>query len=481
MNARGGRVGWWDRAHLATLFALLTLVSPAASATLPNIVLILADDLGIGDVSYQSPASKIRTPHIDRLAEHGRIYLDARVPASVCSPTRYALLTGRYPWRTWLPIGVALPFASSLIEPGRPTLPRWLQELGYTTAAVGKWHLGIDWRGWNGAPAPAGRISRDEFTLNLALPYARGPLDAGFDTFFGVDAPNYPPYAYISGRQILGPTPSVPKPDEVYGRPGLMQSGWDIGQVFPRLTFQALQELRTLAARDAPFFLYLPLTAPHTPIAPSARSAGQSGIGPYGDYVLDIDDLVHRIQLELEHAGKLRDTLLIFTSDNGSPGRYDTDSDPNTIVERTGHRPNGTLRGLKTSPYEGGHRVPLFFHWPGGGLEGTSPRPVSLIDLWPTLADLIGHQLPPAAAPDARSFADDLGFDVQHPNARPEGLAGISSSGVRSLRRDHWKLILNISGPELYDLARDPREARNLAAEVPGLTRRLSDTLQTHW
>lgn len=453
---------------------VLTLASgEAASQSRPNVVLILADDLGVGDVSYQAPGSMLRTPHIDQLAEGGRSYLNAYAPASVCTPTRYALLTGRYAWRTWLDRGVAGPYASSLIEPGRPTLAAWFQSQGYHTALVGKWHLGIDWLTYAGDVAPPRQQRRDEATLDLTWPYAHGPLDVGFDQFFGVDAPNLPPYAFIAGRRIAGAAPSIPKPRQVYGRPGLMQPGWQVDAVFPTLAERSLTTLEELIDRPEPFFLYLPLTAPHRPITPSPAFRGRSGVGPYGDFVLEIDTLVGDLIAALDEHGVLDETIVLFTSDNGSAALYDDRG--GSIIRATGHRPNAHYRGRKASPFDGGHRVPLIVHWPERVPAGTrSKRLVSLIDVWPTLADLLGRPDDPTG-PDGRSFATDIDPALPPP-AEAEGVVLHSHGGVFGLRAGSWKLI---EGPgwdpltayprvHLFDLERDPRERKNLAASQPG-------------
>ena len=456
---------------LASLIPAVASGKPARQSR-PNVVLILADDLGVGDVSYQTPTSKLRTPHIDELAEGGRSYLDAYAPASVCTPTRYGLLTGRYAWRTWLEQGIAKPYASSLIEPGQPTIATWFQSLGYRTALVGKWHLGIDWLTRTGEVAPPYQRERSEPTLDLARPYAHGPLDVGFETFFGVDAPNFPPYAFIDGRTFAGRPPSIPKPDEIYGRPGLMQPGWQPEAVFPTLARRTLDTLEDLLARPEPFVLDLPLTAPHTPIAPSPAFQGRSGIGPYGDFVLEVDAFVGDLMATLDEHGVLDDTIVLFTSDNGSPALYDDQG--GSIIQMAGHRPNGLYRDRKASPFDGGFRVPLVIHWPERVPAGTeSTRPVSLVDVWPTLASLLDDPGAPVG-PDGRSFADDIDPSLPLPPPRP-GLVLHSHGGVFALRAGRWKLIEGFGWDpatadprvDLFDLERDPRERQNLALRRP--------------
>jgi arylsulfatase A-like enzyme len=358
-------------------------------------------------------------------------------------------------------------------------LPRFLKRRGYATSAVGKWHLGIDWHLRDGSIAAPQRRKRDWPQLDLSRASARGPLDAGFDRFFGVDAPNYPPYAFIRDRHIVGRLTAWRPSSNPYETAGLAVPGWRADQVFARLRQEALREIDRLSRGSEPFFLYLPLTGPHHPITPGPDFQGKSGIGPYGDFVLEIDDLVGQIVDRLRRNGELDNTIIIFTSDNGSPAAINDHSLPGSLLGR--HRANGDLRGLKADPYEGGLRVPLVIHWPAGGLAGESVQIVSLIDLGPTIADLIGHPLRSRnAAPAGNSFAPDLGVDVR-PARRwmnGKGQFGVDLSGLETFRWRNWKLVLSATGPELYDLGQDPSEQVNRSGAKPYVVKGLMNRVE---
>ena len=241
------------------------------TALKPNIVIILADDLGIGDLAVYNQDSKIATPNLDALAAAGMRMTDAHSPSSVCTPTRYGLLTGRYAWRTLLKQGVLKPWDKPLIEPDRETLAKMLKQRGYATACIGKWHLGWHW-------------PEEDFTKAIG----GGPLAAGFDYYFGDDVPNYPPYAFIENNHLLN-QPDTVKPEHMFGNPGPMVSGWDLTAVMPAITERAVQYIKDQNLSQNPFFLYFALTAPHTPIAPTAAFIDKSAAGRYGDYVQQVD------------------------------------------------------------------------------------------------------------------------------------------------------------------------------------------------
>lgn len=463
---------------------VMILCVPAVRADPPNIVLILADDLGWGDVACYDAASKIPTPHIDRLASEGMRFTDAHSPSAVCTPTRYGILTGRYAWRTRMKSQVLGPYNAPLIEPGRVTLAGLLSEAGYATACIGKWHLGMRWATHEGGVLPLyWDLQYDQTQIDLAGPITEGPLTVGFDSYFGTDVPNFPPYCYVENDRVLGAVPDRPKPEEVYGRPGLIQEGWDLHDILPELRDRAVGYIETHAEREPerPFFLYLPLTAPHTPIVPNEEFAGMSGAGDYGDLVCEVDALVGAVLAAVDRAGIAGETIVIFTSDNGSPGRA---GDPHlrspewaqvSAVERLfGHRPSGPWRGTKADIFEGGHRVPLIVRWPGrvpagsvnGHLAGT-------IDLMATLAEAAGVGLPEGAAPDAQSM---LAMLRDPATSVRETLVMHSSGGRFAIRQGDWKLIEakgsggwtrvevadDAPDGQLYNLAADPAETQNL-------------------
>src|SRR5262245_15447263 len=303
----------------------------------PDVVVLLADGLGYGALGRYTRASPIPTPNLIRLAKDGTRFTDAHAPPAVCSPTRYALLTGRYAWRTRLQRGVLTPFDPPLIDPKTLTVPALLKRHGYATACVGKWHLGWDWP----TPGPDGK--RD-----FTRPIPNGPTTRGFDTYFGVDLPNYPPYVFVDQDRTVG-IPSEPAPvgRDGFNRAGPMLPGWKLVDVLPEIERRAVKAVENLAKTGKPFFFYLPLTSPHYPVVPSAEFKGKSGAGDYGDFVVPTDHVVGRVLDALKRTGVADDTLVIVTSDNGpeitnevKPGAYDR-------LKQFGHASMGPLRGAK--------------------------------------------------------------------------------------------------------------------------------------
>lgn len=468
---------------LLVTVALVILASTAWAADRPNIILVMADDMGVGDVSAMRASSRsvLHTPYMDAIAERGVVFENARSVASVCTPTRYGVLTGQLLRRSWLGQGIVKPYGSTVIT-DEWTLAKFLRREGYATSWVGKSHLGFDWYTKTGDVAAPHQRQRDWRDLDFSRPYARGPVDFGFDRYFGVDAPNYPPYAYIRNDHIVGSLTSWKGPEQ-FGTDGLAVPGWDVSTVFRTLRREALRELNRLSRGDKPFFLYLPLTAPHHPITPSPWFQGRSGIGPYGDFVLEIDFHVGEIVRDLRRYGLQDDTIIIVTSDNGSPAAIDSNSEPTSLLPI--HRANGDLRGIKAGPYEGGLRIPLIISWPREGRAGVrTDEVVSLIDLAPTIADLIGRPLrSPNAAPDANSFADLIvdGMSVRRQRMDDWGEYGESLAGIPTLRHGPWKLVERDEGPELYNLRDDPGERDNLAETNPGALWNMRSTMGAYW
>ncbi|MEM7308760.1 MAG: arylsulfatase [Planctomycetota bacterium] len=489
---------------IAAPFALALLPAPALqreSAEPPNVVLILADDLGYGDVGCFNDESKIPTPHLDRLAAEGLRLTDAHSPSSVCTPTRYGILTGRYAWRTALTKSVLWPWDPPLIEEERLTLPELLRAEGYRTACIGKWHLGWDWplddesrvtAELDGHTWEAARRAEIGERVNWDRAIAGGPLAHGFDHYFGDDVPNFPPYAFLEDERVLT-RPTASKPEGMFGHPGPAAPGWDLSLVMPTLAQRAASWIEAHAGEGgaAPFFLYLPLTAPHTPIAPSPHFAGRSEAGAYGDFVCEVDWLVGEVLAALERAGASGNTLVVFTSDNGSPQRDGTGmSGPvGAVRARFGHDPSRPWRGLKSDAWEGGHRVPLLVRWPGRVPAGAvSDAPFVHTDLYRTLATLVGHELPDDAGED--SF-DQLATLTEGAAAARDHLVHHSGQGVFALRVGRWKLILgrgsggfsrwappeDAPAGQLYDLEADPGEATNVYAERPDVVERLEARL----
>ena len=454
------------------LLCLSLLLSPTLYAAKPNIVFILMDDMGIGDVSVYNAESKIITPHMDALAEGGILFTDAHSNSSVCTPTRYGVLTGRYCWRTRLAHGVTWGTSRSLIKKDRITIASFLKEQGYNTAVVGKWHLGLD-------------FTRENKTILWDKPITLGPTHLGFDYFFGMPASlDIPPYIYIENDKILeAPTANYKaKHGQVMIRGGKCFPGFDEKNVLPDFTKKAVAFIEQ-QSKETPFFLYVPYASPHTPVAPNDAFLGKSEAGIYGDFVIESDWGVGEIVAALKRKEVFDNTLVIVTSDNGSS------SAGYPIQEEIKHKHNTSLgyKGRKSHTYEGGHRVPFIAHWPKGiAKPGKSDAIICTTDLFATAADMINTEIPAAAAGDSVSFLPAL-------KGKTEGLRNSvvhhSLDGTFCLRRDNWKIIFGrgqggfkqIKEPvskdwiQLYDLEKDRGETTNVAADHPEVV----DSLRT--
>jgi len=455
------------------------------AAELPNIVLLYADDMGYGDLAIQNPESKIPTPHLDQLAREGVRFTDAHSSSGICTPSRYALLTGRYHWRKMH--GIVNSFGQPVFDADRLTLPEMLREHGYRTACIGKWHLGWDWAAIRrpGAkprpigPATPGKRRRAKAyapgDFDWSKPVPGGPLDHGFDHYYGDDVPNFPPYAWFEDDRVLGP-PSVPltaTPPTAEGaweaRPGPMVKGWRLDTVMPKLTSHAVQWIKkqTTSEQDQeqqgePFFLYFPFTAPHAPIVPTDEFKDSSQAGGYGDFVTQVDDTVGQVLKALEANGFADNTLVIFTCDNG-PEHYAFER-----IRKFEHRSMGTLRGVKRDIWEGGHRVPTIVRWPGNVPAATvCDALVSQIDVMATLAELVGHELPAGTAEDSHSqlaLWQGAPSGDEQPSPRTS-LVHNTYKNHYAIRQGDWLLIDAPSG----DVSRRPKWYRDMAgyAENP--------------
>ena len=488
------------------LFALFAFscgqVSSPAAPTKPNILIILADDLGYGDVQCYNPQrGKIPTPNIDRLAAQGMRFTDAHTSSGVCSPTRYTLLTGRYHWRSRLQSGIVGYLERPLIAPDRLTLAGLLKQHGYRTAAIGKWHLGWDWAiapeqrplfapGRGDAPAVTD-AHRAAWKEVYAKPIGGGPTTRGFDTYFGTDVPNWPPYTFIENDKTVG-IPSEFLPADQFknhlaslGGPAL--AGWKLEGILPAVTDRACAFIERSAKQTEPFFLYMPLTTPHTPLAVNKEWAGKSGLGTYADLIMETDATVGRVLAALDQSGAADKTLVIFTSDNGCAPYIGVKD-----LEAKGHFPSGPLRGYKADAWEGGHRVPFMMRWPGVVKPGTRcDQLVMQADFMATFADVLGAKLPPTAGEDSFSL-----LPLLHGGETPIRQHAIShaSSGLPSLRQGDWKIIFGMAGGgfgggaakteaqtsrlQLYNLATDIGETKNLAAEKPELVTELTAVME---
>lgn len=386
---------------LACLLACFIAISASAQErpTRPNIVILYADDLGFGDLGCYNPESKIPTPNLDQLAASGAMFLDGHSSSGICTPSRYALLTGKHHWRDFH--GIVKAFGGSVFKPEQLTLPEMLQAKGYHTACIGKWHLGWDWE----AIRLKKGVGPDSFDWSTPIP--DGPLAHGFDHYFGDTVINFPPYAWIEDDKMaqVPDTMMDPKkwPKIKEGnwecRPGPMVTGWNPYEVLPTLGDKAVAYVESRKDADEPFFLFFAYPSPHAPIIPNDEFDGKSKAGPYGDFVVESDHIAGRILNALEKAGMTENTIVIFTADNG-PEHYAYARDA-----KFGHWSAKPLRGLKRDIYDGGHRVPFIVRWPGVTKSGERKDAlVSQIDLYATFASHLGFELPDDAATDSHDM-----------------------------------------------------------------------------
>ncbi len=469
------------RTLIILLFTLLW--TPVLSASKPNIIFILVDDMGYGDLSSYNAESKIPTPNLDSLAQSGMRFTDAHSAGPLCHPSRYGLMTGQFPFR----IDYSVWRKHSLISSDRMTVASFLKGLGYHTAMVGKWHLGFEENGYEN-------------------PLPRGPVDVGFDTFFGIRAStDIPPYFYIDGdRALVAPVNQIEanysdgwtRIQGAFWRAGDIAPNLQLEGVLPRLTDEAVGVIRDHARlkSERPLFLYLAYPAPHTPWLPSESFQGISGASMYGDFMAMVDYMIGRVLKALQDTGMEEQTLVIFSSDNG-PVWYDTD------VERWGHDSSGGLRGMKGDAYEGGHRMPFIVRWPGQVKPGSvSNQTICFTDVLATFAAVTGVNLPEGQGPDSFSFLSALqGNEVSNTTARGP-LVLKSARGHFSIRSGKWKFINGIGSggfsdgfseaykavtpgardptAQLYDMEKDPGETRNLFFEKPEVVKTLAAELE---
>lgn len=491
------------------LLALLTLTASAAER--PNIIVILSDDYGYGSAGcYGADPKLVRTPAIDRLAAEGRRFTDGNTTSSVCSPTRYSLLTGRYCWRTSLTHEVLGTFSPLHIEPGRVNLASLLKAKGYATAAVGKWHLGY------------GKENEDpKWRTDYAAELSPGPLDIGFDYHFGVPS-NHGDltgvfvedrfvYGLRSGRipagmKLAGPAADSDDFKATYG-PEDMENGkakiLDLDaprrkneRVMKVLTDKATTWLKA-QPKDRPFFLYFTPVAVHNPVTPDKDLAGKSAAGAYGDWIHELDQSVGRILATLDKMGVAKDTLVLFTSDNGGVFKPENERLLQTAAYKAGLKVNGAIRGGKHDVWEGGFKVPFIARWPGKVPAGSvAPQTVSVVDILATTAEIVGAPLPAkeTGAEDSRSFLPVL-LDAAGAKGR-EDIIVHSADGNFALRKGRWKWIEGVPADEikegvrksrkdqfrsqLYDTLADPAETKDVSAEHPEVVAELKDLLRRY-
>jgi arylsulfatase A len=489
---------------LLALLAVCTLPRPASART-PNILILYADDLGFGDLGCYNPQSKIPTPHLDKLASEGIRFTNGHSSSGICTPSRYALLTGRHHWRDFH--GIVGPLGGSVFKPERLTLPEMLKENGYRTAAIGKWHLG--WN-WDAIRKPtAGKEKRKDKgkpngpdAFDWSKPIPDGPLAHGFDHYFGDTVINFPPYCWIRDDRV------VKAPDTMMDtskwrkikegnwecRPGPMASDWDPYQNIPTTTAEGVRFIKEQAITPKPFFLYFAYPAPHAPIIPNDKFDGRSKAGPYGDFVCETDDSAGQLLKALEDSGQADNTLVIFTADNG-PEKYAYARD-----KKFDHWSAHPFRGLKRDIYEGGHHVPFIVKYPGVTPAGMmSGQLVSQIDLMATIASILDYELPDKnAAEDSHDLfpilAGDMGtIRTTHVHNTKTGAYAIRhgdwllvahKDGYHSGRNKEWEAkhlypADDDSPVELYNLRIDIGQRDNLAAKHPEKVAELRKLLTT--
>lgn len=463
------------RMFMATLSSVVLGASCATSRTSkpkgapgqrPNIVFILADDFGVGDIRALSPECQVPTPYLDRLTSQGVHFTDAHTSSAVCTPTRYGLLTGRYNWRTRLQEWVIDAYEPPLIAPDRLTLPGMLHEAGYATACIGKWHLGWEWSGEG-----EGREKRPDFTL----PIASGPTTRGFDYYFGTDVPNFPPFTFIENDRVtIQPTAqNTPDKDMHIGFSGApMAPGWRFDQILPTLTDRAVRYVEEQADKEQPFFLFFSMTSPHEPLSPSDAFKGKSGISPIADFLMETDWSAGQVIEAVERVGIQDNTVILFAGDNGHSHYTGWE----TLTSR-GHKPSGPYRGHKGDIWEGGHRVPLIVRWPGKTQPGSvNEHLICLNDFMATFAAAVGVTLPDNAGEDSINMLPEMESRTEH--ALRASLVHHDVKGQFAIRRGPWKLVILATKDdppvfELYDLSTDISEAHDLSMARPEIVNEL--------
>lgn len=465
----------------------------------PNIIYVLADDLGYGDISSFNQNGKINTPNIDRLASEGMRFTDAHTSSSVCTPTRYGILTGRYNWRTRLKQGVLTGKSKALIPNARSTVASILSKNGYHTAFIGKWHLGWDWAmkdedQFGGTGWDAGDFENIDFTK----PVTNTPNDLGFSYAYGHSGSlDMAPYVYVeNGRATEVPDRvTVDKGEYTWWREGPTSPDFVHDDVTPNFFRRAIKYVNERSKESKPFFLYLALPSPHTPILPTEEWQGKSGLNPYGDFVMMVDDYLGRLIEAVKNAGVEENTLIIFTSDNGCSPEANFE-----LLGEKGHDPSAIYRGHKADIFEGGHRVPFVAKWPAKiNQGGVSDETICTTDLMATCAELVGYNLLPTEGEDSYSL---LPLFEQSALDKPfrEATVHHSINGSFAIRKGDWKLIMcpgsggwsyprpgrnqavldSLPPIQLYNLANDPGEENNLQAANKEKVEELKSLLITY-
>ena len=449
------------------------MLNVSAKDKQPNIIFILADDMGYGDVSYLDSRSKIKTENLDGMAREGVVFTDAHSSSSVSTPTRYGILTGRYNWRSTMKQGVLNGYSKALITPERETMASMLKKQGYTTAGIGKWHLGWNWN----------NIDAGADSVDFSKPVTNGPTTRGFDYYYGFcGSLDMSPYVYIENDMPTSLPDRVTENKGKYSwwRKGPTGADFVHEEVLPNLIDRACNYVKEKASSDQPYFLYLPLPAPHTPILPVEEFRGKSGLGDYADFVLMVDAMVGRVLQAVKESGEDDNTIVVFTTDNGcSPA-----AGINELIVQ-GHYPNSIYRGHKADLFDGGHRIPCILRWPGGAKPHHVEQTVCLTDFYATFAALNGYKLKDTEGEDSYSLLPTIVSETEVSPIR-EATVHHSIAGQFTIRQGEWKLLLSPSSGgwsaprpkdsvalatlpsvQLYNMKTDPSEKKNLEAQYP--------------
>jgi arylsulfatase A-like enzyme len=477
--------------------------SPESNPQKPNIIFILADDMGYGDLSSLNPDSKIATPHMDMVVEQGVHFTDAHSNSAVCTPTRYGILTGRYAWRSRLKDGVLWGYDTPLIEEGRPTVASFLKDNGYQTACIGKWHLGLGWQKKDTTKDIADIKWADDVprgvddNVDYSQKVTGGPDAHGFDYSFVIPASlDMSPYLYVrNGYATQEPTGYTEGKSQeadgrgVFWREGKVAPDFEFDQVLPTIIDSATYFIYEKANQENPFFLYLPLASPHTPWLPTAHYQGKSSADTYGDFVEMTDDMIGRVLNQVKESGISQNTLIIITSDNGCDWR------PSDIKE-TGHLGNLHFKGRKADIYEAGHRVPYLALWPGvipAGLK--SDQILCTTDLMATIGGILKKAVPAGGGEDSYNLWPAYTSNVETPIR--ESIIHHSLNGFFAIRKGKWKYTPHLgsggfSDPKtiqpkegepmgtLYNMYDDVSETTNLYGQYPDVVRELAALLEKH-
>jgi arylsulfatase A-like enzyme len=463
----------------------------------PNIVILYADDMGVADISYGNPKAKIQTPHLDKLASQGMTFTDGHSSSGICTPSRFALLTGQHHWRRFH--GIVGAFGGTVFEPDDFTIAKMFKQKGYSTGCFGKWHLGWNFDAIRKPGAKKGDPHAESYDWTKRFP--DGPLDQGFDYYFGDGTINFPPYCWIEGdRFVTTPTKPVIKSRPLAGsgsfRPGPMAESWNPFDILPTIT-QKTVEWIAKQKKEQPFFAYLAFNSPHYPIVPNKEYHGKSKAGYYGDFVIETDGMVGKVMQALQEHGFSDNTLVIFSADNGA------ETHAFERLEKFDQWSSGKYRGLKRDIYEGGHRVPFIVKWPGRVKKGVrSDEVVSQVDLASTFAKIIDYPLAKTEAIDSYNLLPVLAGKKY---SKPLRVATVQNTSAKkfALRQGDWVLInaptgaakkeqqdyLNHFGLEpygkenqglLFNLKNDPRQSNNLYSQYPSKVKKMRALLESY-